>query len=331
MAKAITLDKKDILILKELNDNPHGLRVETIRRLTKLSSARTIYNHLNKLKKNKIVENIYPIWKIAKSHASSENLSNLLESNKKIQAHKFSFTLRLIKKPEWWDKRENKLLRMKEFAFKPLSLKRTNYQQSYKDYFIIQTFSNSIIFINQKKYWNNDPYLAYIEALEDTLQMLDFIQERFKYKFFHDGIPQFSVRSNHFVKVRDAIANKCREEGRKFECIINGKLRAWVDLSEPRGTEFGHKNYAVEDTSKYTKVVEDYIEGNASMPLDVDKRIENITGIVEKVVLNQQQHQNTMVYLDNNLKTHFEVLNGIKEAITELKEEIKKINGSRNN
>lgn len=50
------------------------------------------------------------------------------------------------------------------------------------------------------------------------------------------------------------------------------------------------------------------------------------TSIME-VTKNQMQFSQSMQYLDNNLKTHFEVLEGIKEAVKELREEVKKFHG----
>jgi len=314
------ISKKDILILKELNDNPFGLRTTTLLKLTNLK-PRTLYNHLESLKKQKIVENAYPIWKIAKSLAQTDRMAKLLKSDKKVEGHKFSFILRLVNKPIWWSKRHNKLYRLKEYDFKPLSLRNNPYQQGKVDNFLVQTFSNSIVFISQKKYWSDDAYDAFLEALEDVLGLIGFLEEKFKFRFVSDGVPSLSVRSNHLVRVRDSLSKRCRSERGLFELTIDNKLRAWVDASTPVGTEFGHRDYAPGDLDRYGKVIEDYIENNASLPVDVDNRIKALVEVMGGIQANQ-------LVFDANMKSHIEAVKQLGEAVKRLNELLEVKNGA---
>lgn len=307
LKKRYEIDSKSKAILKALSDNPEGLRSKSISKFTDIKT-RTLYNHLESLKEHKIIENIFPIWRLCHNYAHPSKLANLLNNNN-IQAHKFSFILRLINIPNWWEKRENKLMKLKDYQFRPIGWGNNSYQMLQKPSFLIQFFSNSIVFINQKEYYAIEPYTAFIEALEDALEEYRFIEERFKFRFFNDGIPQFSIRSQHYVKLMDAIANHCKKTGKYARIEINEQLRAWVDLSEPFGLEFGHKNYAPEDASRYTEFVKDIIKNNPPSPSETQGMISQLT-------------ENQLMF-NKNLEQHFAVLKGIEEAIKQLKDAIK--------
>lgn len=307
--------RKSKNILKVLMCNPSGLTAKNIIRLTGIK-RRTTYNNLNSLIRNKLIIYIRPIYKCATLQAGYTKLAQLLKSDK-IQAHKYSFILRLVSKPAWWENRHNRLSKIKEYHYRSVDWS-NSYQQLHHENFLIQAFSNSIVFINQKKYFGIDSYASFIESLEDTLSALEYFEESVKFKFFKLTVPQLSVRSHHYVKLRDELAQKCKKTGRLFKLEINGKLRAWIDLSEPFGIEFGHKNYAAEDANRYTKVVDDYIEGNASLPLDVDKRINSLLLAIEKI------NQNMVMYAENQ-KTHLKYVNALGTAINKLTKKIDKL------
>lgn len=308
-----------IKILRVLSTNPEGLRVKTIQRLTGLA-RRTTYNNLNQMQLLNLTTNVYPIWKLIRPIALSSKWHTLL-SNDNIQSHKFSFIMRLVHKPKWWEKRNNQLMKLKEFHFKPIDWSANNpYQQLVRDNFIIQTFSNSIVFINQKNYCGEDSYECFIKALEDTLQMYNFVEERFHFKFFKEGVPQLSVRTHHYVQLRDALANRCKKDKTKFELVINGVRRAWVDMSEPFGLEFGSKNHAPEDARVWNERVKDVIVNNPSLPSDIDSRLEKLTNIMEGSVTNQS-------YYAENMRTHVDAVKDLAKGVNELRKEVKRLRG----
>lgn len=257
-------------ILKILNNSVSGLCVKNIVRLSKLP-RRTVYNNLQSLQKKGLVENVYPIWKVAQCLGTSQKMAQLLKSEDKIQVHNFSFVLRLIRKPKWWDKRKNRLIRLKEYHFKDLLLKNHTDQQLSKDVFHIQFFSNSIIFITSKKYYSNDSYSAFIEASEDFLAELEYIERQLNFKFYYDDAPQVNVRSSHYVHLKDELAKKCKKEGKMFEVFIKNKLRLWVDMSDPLGVEAGEPNYGVEDMNRYKSLIGDVINNPLPLPSDMVK------------------------------------------------------------
>lgn len=300
--------KKSLDLLRFIQSRPEGVRIEDLTKNFNIP-RRTLYNRLNKLKQHGFIENRYPLWGSAKNLAESQEMAQLLNGTKKIQAHKFSFTLKLIKKPDWWEKRDNSLIKLNEFRFKSIKFGKNPYYQIGNENFYIQTFANSIVFINRKQYWASDSYGAFLEALEDTLDMLSYFENKVKFKFYGEEIPQFSVKSMHFVKLKDSIAENCKKSGKGFEIEINGKLRGWVDMSEPLGMEFGHKNYAVEDTKKYTKFVEDIIENNPPTISELNQEMIKLTKINQDTALGlstlvefvkHQQLSNKML-IDNNI------------------------------
>jgi hypothetical protein len=320
MANLPKITKKGKLILQVLMDNPEGLRKETIKKITNLKE-RTVYNHLESLKKVGILENIYPIWKLCQNQVLVSEMATLLNNDKPIQAHKFSFHLKLINKPDWWDKRENRLLKLKEYNFKinkDVSWGNNPYEQLIKDNFLIHIFPDAIYFINQKKYLNLDPYLALQEALEDTLKLLDFLEEKFRFKFFPNELPLFSVKTNHFVKLNDEIANRCKKSKNLLEFYKEGIKRAWIDLSQPLGLETGSKDYGAEDMNNYKPYMDDFLFNkpltNSELTLGLSKQLQVMNGI----------QQNQLIF-DRNMKSHLEVLNKIGDAIDRLGKFKKKV------
>lgn len=306
---------KYIEILEFLNKRPEGVRVESIEKFFNLAS-RTAYNRLSRLKELELIENIAPIWRIAKKQGLSLKVAKLLEGSKKhIQGHKFSFTLRLISKPDWWEKRENKLIKLKEFHFKNVRWNNNPYEQLLSDDFLIQTFKNSIVFTSRKRYWENNPYDAFLEALEDALEMLGYLENRVKFKFYIHGVPQFSVRSQHLVKLKDSVAERCKKEGNKYEVIINGERRVLVDLSDPFGREAVNKDYAPEDLKRLQDRDADILINNPSLNSDIDKRISNLTNATGQLTNNQ-------INTDKNFNSLIKITSGVPQLVNQMSQQM---------
>lgn len=305
MANLLNLSKKDLEILNLLKNNEEGIRTNILLKALNFK-LRTLYNHLEKLEKEGLIKNIYPIWKICQNQ---NLLSKLAISNTPLQAHKFSFVLNLVFKPDWWEKRQNRLIKLKEFSYQDtIKWGNNKYLQLQKDQFLIHIFKDSIFFINQKKYYASDPYLALNEAIEDTLRILDILEEEVRFKFFKDGIPQFSVKTNHFVKINDEIAKKCKESRNMLEVKINGKLRAWVDMSQPFGLETGNKDYAVSDMDKYKNYLTDIISKDILMPSEekylINQNALAINGLIQNANYNAEylkSHTGAMIKLDKSI------------------------------
>ena len=100
--KVCKVGDKDKSILQNLFQNREGLRAKTLIKLTSLKQ-RTLYKRLNILRDKGLIENIFPIWKIVNGQVGF--CSNLLKSDNIFELHNMSYVLKLMKVPEWWNKR----------------------------------------------------------------------------------------------------------------------------------------------------------------------------------------------------------------------------------
>jgi len=284
-------------ILKLLSKTPEGLRVIQIQKRLNLPS-RTAYNALKKLKDMKLTENIFPIWRLCHSLGGSQKMANYLaSSDSTVQLHNVSFVIKILKKPSWWDNKGNQLTKLKEYHFKKLSITHNPYFQLAKEDFVIQVFSNSIIFINRKNYYGDDSYDCFIEAVNDFLDEYKYFEEKLRFKFFYDNIPQVKIRSQHYVHIKNALAEKCKSENNNFEVFIEGKRRLWVDLSEPFGLEAGHPDFAPEDMSS---VKEHYVDLLTKNP----PKASEIANMMKEVVEIQKENAAGLNVLTNYLKSN---------------------------
>lgn len=241
-------------------------------------SKQNINRYIRTLKAENLIRKIgYGTWEVIGSFQRSKHFQGD-PSEVNINLHNISFILKLVSRPCWWERRENALIKLKDFQQdmiywgneKYLRLKAIDYQ--------VQLFSNSIVLYMKKHYNGTDPYDLFILALQDALKIYEGLEKKFNFKFFKDGVPQLSVRSQHFVKLRDAIAEHCKREKNLLKVEINGKLRAWVDFSEPFGLETGHRNYAPEDMNRYKTFVADIIQNNPPLNSELTQSIASLAG-----------------------------------------------------
>jgi DNA-binding Lrp family transcriptional regulator len=263
-------------ILKIIINIPHGISIKNISSSLAISE-RTIYWNIKKLEELGLIKKV-DILCFASSLATSDKVAKLFDKNK-IELHKLSFILDLIKKPSWWESRTPKLMKIKEYHFKPQEhLKNSKYEQGTSNNFLIQTFNNSIIFHSQKRYYGLDAYDCFIQGLNDLIKEISYFEKRLKVTLFYDNIPHLRIRSNHYNKIKDVLAERCKKEGKKFDVWINNKRRAWVDMSEPLGFETN----SLEDMGNYESHISDILE--KSPP-----KISEIANILMFVLESQKQ------------------------------------------
>lgn len=315
MTNPIFFPDKQAEIIRNLTINLEGLRVETLVKLTNLSK-RTIYRNLNKLKDKGLVENLYPIWKIVKGQ--SELCQSLLKSNKIFELHNYSYVLKLIEVPDWWNKRKPRLEKIKGWQFKQVSFGKNNpYEQLINENFVIQAYPESIIIISRKRYYGNSPYEVITEAINDVIDIISYLEERLKFRLFPNGIPCLELRSNDFNRIKDYLAEHCKKEDRRF-LVETDKGKVWVDYSEPFGKESNTPD--IQDTlERHTK---DLIMNKPLLPSEIQGLVGQAFQQINKVAQNQ-------IIFDKNITLHQEVLREIRDAIKELKEEIKNKNGRK--
>ena len=255
MKKVCNLTENDRKILRELHTYPEGLRVKSILKRTNLKQ-RVVYKRLNLLRDMDLIENIYPLWKII--HGQSIKCAKLLQNNNIFELHNMSYVVKLIKKPDWWSKRKNYLIRLKEWNFKNVNFGNngsSTYQQLMNENFVIQCYAESLIIMSRKRYYSNNPHETSIKALSDILDLLKWFHERFRFDFWCNEIPHVETRGNDFNRLNDAIANKVKEEKGKFLVEIDKRRKVWADMSEPFGKEANYPG----GQEKMEKITKDYI------------------------------------------------------------------------
>jgi len=293
--EAYKFNSKDEKILKELVKRPEGMRIETIQKLTQIPN-RTIYRRLNKLSENKLIENIFPIWRI--SNGQLHFCQSKLKNDDIFELHNISYVVKLIDIPIWWAKRKNYLIRLKEWQFKNIDFGKGNsnpYQQLINENFVIQCYPESLIIIAKKRYYADDPYTTIKLAINDVISLLEWFCERFKYPFFKDGIPHIEIRNNDFNRMKDFIANKVRDNKGNFLVEVDKRRKVWVDLSEPFGKE---ANYP-EGQEILEKVTKDYL--------------------INKPMLNSELQNNISILTNAIAQTQTQILEYRKENIEHLK------------
>jgi len=312
MKKVCKLADNDKKILRVLHTNPEGLRIKTLQKLTNLKQS-TVYKRLNILKSRNLIESVSPIWKICLGEYQNRGI--LLNDSNIFELHNLSYVVKLIKKPDWWNKRKNYLMRLKEWEFKNVDFGTNPFQQLKNENFVIQAYPQSLIIIVRKRYYSNSPYETSIKAISDVLDLLEWFCERFRFNFFADGVPHLEVRSNDFNRLNDSLANKIRDDGSKFLVKVDERRKVWVDLSEPFGKE---ANYP-EGQEILERVTKDILINKPSLPSKVDSRINDITRVMELMVKNQAMHSQNIIKHQKVLDDMLETLKSIRDGLEDLK------------
>ena len=301
------MGEKDTKIIQNLIQNLEGLRVNSLSKYTSIKSI-TLYKRLEKLKKKGIVENLYPIWKIVRGQV--DFCKTLLHSDNIFELHNLSYVLKLIKKPDWWEKRKPRLEKIKEWQFRNIDFG-TKYEQLMNENFVIQTYPESIIIISRKRYYGNSPYEVIGQAINDVLDIIAYFEERIKFKLFPNGIPALEIRNEDFNRIKDHLAEHCKKEGRRF-LVETSKGKVWVDYSEPFGKEANTPD--IQDTLE--RVTKDHIMNKPMLNSELQQVLTITANQISQITNNQE-------IFDKNISLHQEVLREIRDAIKDLKEEIK--------
>ena len=316
-SKVSNLGVVDKKILSHLFESRAGLPVTYISKVTKVPT-RKAYRVLNNLREEGLVENIYPIWKIVNGEV--DFVSKLLESKDIFEIHDFSCVIKLIKKPEWWNKRKSRLMRLKDWKFTDVDFgkgdKNPYYQLKNND-FVIQTYPDSIIVMSRKRYYSDNPYNLIEKASKELLDLIQFLNIRFKFNFFPEGVPSIEIRSNHFNRLNDYLAKKYKQEGRRF--LIKTEVgNCWIDYSEPFGKEA--------DTPDIQDVLErqtkDIIVNKPMLPSELQYAIQQVTQ-------NQLYESQKWAEYGRDIVEHKEAIKEMSGILKELRDEVKRLGGNK--
>ena len=317
----VTVDivpESQIKILRNLYQNREGLRVVTLIKLTGIP-RRTLYRNLSRLKERGLIENIFPMWKIVNGQVKL--CQSLLKDNNIFELHNMSYVLKLIKTPDWWAKRKPRLERLKGWQFKNINFGKggTNpYQQLINENFVIQTYPESIIIISRKRYYSNSPYSLITQAINDVLDIIDYFEERIKFKLFPHGIPSLEIRNNDFNRLKDHLAEHCKKEGRRFLVELDKNRKVWVDYSEPFGKE---ANYP-EGQEILEKVTKDHLLNKPLLNSELQMAIQSVTQNQQMFNQNFESHVQSIKQLGNSADANARSIELLSDCILELKEKI---------
>ena len=270
---------------------------------------------MNILRNKKLIENIYPIWKIV--HGQYKLCQSLTKSSNIFELHNISYIVKLLKKPDWWSKRKNYLIRLKEWQFKNVNFGNAHsnpYQQLMNENFVIQCYPESLIIISRKRYYSNNPYETSIKAISDVLDLLDWFCERFRFNFWCDGVPHLQVRNNDFNRMNDAMANRVKKDKGKFLVEIDGRRKVWVDMSEPFGKEANYPN----GQEVLEKVTRDILTKESFLPSEITQVVGQIAQIQKREAIKWEDYSKDIV-------EHKEAIKSLSKGVRELRQEIKKL------
>ncbi len=320
--KVWKVTNNDAKIIENLYEVRSGLPVKTLIKLTNLKQS-TVYKRLNILLEQKLVEKISPIWKLV--NGQSDFVENLLTNDNLFELHNLSYVVKLIDTPDWWNKRKSYFMRLKGWEFKNVDFGKNDsnpYQQLRNEKWVVQIYPESIIIMARKRYYGKDPYEVIIEGMDEFLDLWEWIEARMRFKFFKNGSPQVSIRSSHFNRIGDHLAEHCKKQGTKFLVELDRKRKVWVDYSEPFGKEANYPN-GQELLEKHTK---DILVKKPMLNSELQLMVQ---GLAE----NQMAQNKDIKEFANQLNKHIPAYEGMAKftkllfkEIKELRAEIKRLN-----
>jgi hypothetical protein len=323
--KPYKLPDNDKLILTNLIQNPEGMRVNSLSKYTGIKKV-TIYKRLRILKKQELIENIFPIWKIPNGYI--EKCRTLLSDDNIFELHNLSYVLKLMKTPDWWNQRKGRLMKLKDWQFTNINFgKGLPHQQLMNENFVIQTYPESIIIISRKRYYSNNPYGTIIQAMNEVLDLINWFEERMRFKFFPNGIPALEIRNNDFNRMKDFLAQHCKKEGRRFLIELDKNRKVWVDYSEPFGKE---ANYP-EGQEILEKVTKDFLIKKPLLNSELQGLVQELAQIQKIEIENKKEyardlveHKNAIKRMSFNTEANTKSIELLSDVILKLKEEVER-------
>ena len=237
-------NENDLKILKFLNDFREGARAKSLRKYCGFKTS-TLYKRLNVLKIKGLVLDEFPMWKLVNGQVKF--VESLLKSDKKIfELHSPGYVIRLIEMPKWWNPKgnqmRNKLMMIRGYQFQQVRDFGKNssnpYIQIKNDKFVIQMYPEAITIIHRKRYYSDNPHDLTIQFMNDFYDLWVWFEEKMKFKFFKEGIPQMTLRGHDYNRINDWMSKYVVKKVKHRVLVeIGDGRRVWYDLSDPKGRE----------------------------------------------------------------------------------------------
>ena len=250
-------------------------------------------------------------------------MESLLKSKKIFELHNPSYVVRFLEVPKWWNPKgsqlKRKLMLIKNYQFQPVKDFGKNnsnpFIQLKNDRYIIQIYPESVIIIHRKRYYAEDPYDVAIEFMNDFYNLWAWFEDRMKFKFFKEGIPQMTLRGHDYNRINDFMGKYILKKTKHRVLIeIGDGRKVWYDLSDPKGRETNTPELqAILEKDVLDKVLNKPML-NSELQLALSETAKQIKGIAD----------NQLIF-DKNMQSHLEVLGKLGTAVDKLRKEISKL------
>lgn len=329
----ISLQKKDFY-LYVFSMIKEGIRPSVICQKLNISKQALNY-YLSSLKRNGFIRKVgYGTWEIIKEFNKKQVKNNIaIGSNplymtevkkKEVRGHAFLFKFKIPYRLRNWLKRED-YLRKRNIKYQNYyvgGLKRGQ-QITFKGK-IIRLTNKSIIIQVKESYFAKTAKSAKDKVIYDIISIIRQLERYLRADFKIKGKYVFKVSRQHYALIKNALAKQYNRIGQKLHVYDNGNLWLVIDNS--------YNLDELENLDKDTadidnRAVQDFFNGvkrykGAYTP-------EFIMDSLGNIVNNQASFNNQMVFLKDNLKTHFKVLDNINNSILALKEVLMEMKGGK--
>ena len=323
----------DLKILKLLYEFKEGARRISLETYCNFKTS-TLYKRLNILRDKGLVVNEFPMWKLV--NGESEFVESLLKSDKTIfELHHPAYIVKLLEVPSWWNPKgtqmKSKLMMLKNYQFRKVDFGKNDsnpYIQLKNDRYVIQMYPESVIIIHRKRYYSKDPYDLTIQFMNDFYNIWEWFEQRMKFKFFKDGLPQMILRGHDYNRINDWMANYVKKRiGHRFLIEIGDGRKVWVDLSEPFGKEA--------NTPEMQVIMEKDIKDKILNKPLLNSELQNLVGELAKIQKKELEkkeeyardlveHKNAIKKMGNSTEANSKTIELLADAVKELAEEVRR-------
>ncbi|KKL22547.1 hypothetical protein LCGC14_2434360 [marine sediment metagenome] len=278
-------------------------------------SRQAIYKVTRRLLARGMIEKIGLAWRL--TDKGRGGLHSFIGFTYKKRYHNLAFKIAIKENPRNWDKKRNTLMLLPYFN-KRVELKNNSFDLFNFGKIQVKTTTRSVI-LKLPTIYSDTVEEAILEGMDMLFTSIPRIEASFKIKLVKDNRANITIISQEWARLQDPLAKLYEEKDEKLYIKDeNGDVRLIIDYSFAVGElEAIHPNKSPEDM----KAVDTFMLDLVKNPLTMSE----LKGVVQGVASNQ-------VMFAQNIETHMRVLKGMEqalsdvgEAVTQLKDEVKKL------
>jgi len=276
-------------------------------------SKQKIYYYTTRLKELGFVEKKgYGVWEVKRS--KKIDLKDALDKRgKRIRGHAFIWKVKPTKKFDW-----KKHLEKNNLSY---NITKRNITRTIIDNKKIWFGKKSIIIYENKSFYGKNAFQSRKFAVYELQKTISKIKNKLGIEFEY----YFQPRREHFGMIKNELAQQCNKKGERI--IIKDSLDGeWLWIDDSTGMEgeleTGGKGFT-KDRAMLNKNVQDWYNDHKKHNFNVTPSflMETLTAITSQI----QGVTNNQEIFDKNIELHQAVLEDIRDAINELKTEVKKL------